>query len=164
MVRSLIRLSFALMAAAFLSGGAARAQSAGEAEGNRMERKGNAEERAADAEKARGAQMEKQGKAEEKAGKKNGNKSEEMAGKRTKKKGEAIEKAGEAKGDEAKQMEKSGNKVEKAGVKSKKAREDAERSNALLSEQRLTTLRRSSEPGRQRVSERRAGSVSSLTL
>jgi len=39
MVRSLIRLSLALIATAFLAGGIARAETAGEGEGNRMEGK-----------------------------------------------------------------------------------------------------------------------------
>lgn len=128
MIRTLLRSTMTCAALSLLFAGAgARAQTAGETEGNRMEKKGNAEEKAADAEKVKGATMEKKGKAEETAGKKSGNKSEEMAGTRKKTKGHAVEKAGEARGDEAAQMEKSGNQSEKAGVKAKKTAENVDK-------------------------------------
>jgi len=67
MIRALIFTSMvlgAMRSTALLS--SASAQTPGETEGNRMERKGNAEERTADAEEAKGERMEKKGKAEAK--------------------------------------------------------------------------------------------------
>src|SRR6187402_3389833 len=74
MIRSLIRTT--LLSAAFvLAASVAHAapSSPAEVEGNKMEKKGNAEEKAANADKAKGAKMEKKGKAMQEAGDKNDN-------------------------------------------------------------------------------------------
>ena len=129
MIRTLIRTSLVMGALALvpLHAGAKEPTNA-EQEGNRLERKGTAEEKAADVDKAHAAKLEKKGKALKAEGKDKDDKSEEAAGEHLEKKGKTKMKAAEARGDAAEGMQKAGNKVEKDGVKEKKAEEKARRS------------------------------------
>ena len=126
MVRTLIHTSLVLGALALvpLRLSAAEPTNA-EVAGNKLEKKGDAEEKASNVDKARADKMEKKGKAKKAEGKATDDKAEQADGEHMKKKGKAKMKAAETRGDAAQQMKKSGNEAETAGVKEKKAEEKA---------------------------------------